>query len=323
MVAPILIGSMLSGVSIAHPHHEQAAVSETALMTWDYTRPQRIGFRTEVVLPELIWLASGFNKQARVREFNIGLVADCSPGDVAKKSIEVTCRLVDVGVQAMSLPQEQGLLEPIVGEIDARLTGVDVQLQMNRDGSLRNIGIDGLERINRRFGRINENLRLILTRAFAGLDMPLPKHTPEAGWLQRRSWLVSAPASAGTAGVTEIVHKVIGRDGDRVFIASAGRGLVSPRDGANKYDMRLESQVTLDTATGTIVERTWSMAGGPTPSSVVSQGFEGYPYLQRGRIAALGPEDEWDVGFTKEIPPRKDSGVSTLQQSFLGVGAGL
>ncbi len=319
MFAPILIGSLLSGTAPAHPHAEPAARAETALMTWDYTAPQRFGMKTDVVLPELIWLASGFNKQARVREFSLGFIADCTAGHVAKRRTELNCVLTDFGIQAMSLPQEEGLLEPILGEIDSRLTGATVQLQVNRDGSLRNIDLDGLTRLNRRFGRINENLRLVLTRAFAGLDLPLPDRSPEAGWIQSRSWIVSAPASQGTASVAQIAHKVIGEDGDRVFLASAGRGLISPREGENKYDLRFQSQATLDTKKGRMVERTWTMAGGPTPSSMVAQGFEGYPYLQRGQIVALGAEDEWDVVSTKEVRPT-NRGPSALQQSFLGLG---
>jgi len=319
VVASILLGSMLSGVSAAHPHHEPVTVSETGIMSWDYTQPVRLGMHTDVVLPELMWFASGYNKEARVREFSLWLVADCAAGRATRRRVEVSCELDDVGIQAMSLPQEVGLLEPILGEIDARLTGVTVQLQMRADGSLKNVDIDGLDRRNRRFGRINENLRLVLTRAFAGLDLPLPERNADTGWVQSRSWLLSAPAAVGTAGIAQLAHKVVAREGSRVFVASAGRGLVVPREGANKYDMRLESQATLDTESGTLVERTWRMAGGPTPSSSIAQGFEGYPYLQRGRIVALDAEDTWDVGATKEIPPT-NSGLSALQQSFLGAG---
>lgn len=319
MVAPILLGTMLANVSDAHPHPEPVQMTTSASMAWDYTKPQRLGLKTDVYLPEMIWFASGYNKQARVREFSLGLIADCKPQTVSRRVVEVACTLERVGLQAMSLPQEQGLVEPIVGEIDARLTGAIVQLQMRNDGALKNIDIDGLTRRNQRFGRINENLRLIVTRAFAGLDLPLPKSDPRQGWIQNRSWLLSAPALTGAAGVSEIVNKVISNEGHHVFVASAGRGIVSPRDGINTYTLRLEAEATIDSATGTLVERTWMMAGGPTPGSLIAQGFEGYPYLQRGHIVALGPEEEWDVGVTKELPPT-NSGMSTLQQQFLGAG---
>ncbi|MEN0065075.1 MAG: hypothetical protein AAGA48_23230 [Myxococcota bacterium] len=319
MVGPILLGSLFAGVSVAHPHHDEGAMAETALMTWDYAQPLRFGMQTDVVLPEMLWFASGYNKQARVREFSLGLVTECKLQTMTRKRSEIACVLTDVGIKAMSLPQEKGLLEPILGELDARLTGITVQLQIRSDGSLKNIDIDGLDRRNRRFGRINENMRLVLTRVFAGLDLPLPKQSAESGWLQHHSWLVSAPSVTGTAGVAEIVHKVIGRDGDRAFVASAGRGTVSPNDGVNIYRMRVESETTLDTATGQLVERNWTMAGHPTPSSLISQGFEGYPYLQRGRIVALDAEDEWDVGMTAEIPAT-NNGMSALQQQFMGPG---
>jgi len=319
VVVPILFGPMLSGVSAAHPHTEGATSDHHEALAWDYTKPQRLGLKTDVVLPEMLWFASGFNKQARVRDFSLGLVADCTPGHTTRRKVEISCVLTDVGIQAMSLPQEEGLLQPILGELDARLTGVTVQLQMGKDGALKNVDLDGLDRRNRRFGRINENMRLVLTRAFSGLDLPLGKGSPRSGWLQHRSWIISAPATSGTAGVAALVHKVVGREGDHVFLATAGRGVVAPREGLNKYDMRLESQATIDTSTGTLKERSWTMAGGPTPSSLISQGFEGYPYLQRGHIVALDAEDEWDVGQTKEIPPTND-GMSTLQQSFMGAG---
>ncbi len=305
MLLPMLAGSV------------QAAQLEEGIQ-WDWSQPHRYFIQTQVQLPEMIWLAARVNKQARVDLFDLRLVTQCSPGEpLSRNKWEVICTIEDIALSAEALPQEEGLVQPIVEELDERMTGAKVQLQIRGDGRMVNIDLEDVERVNRRFGGINENLRLILTRGFAGLDLPLPEG-PERGWYQHSSWIMRAPAADGSVGSSEIVHRVIGESGDIVTIGTSGRAVILPGDGRNKYDTRMGGEATFDRRTGQMLERSWSMAGGPTASSLIAQGTEGYPYLQQGHIVALSEDQSWDVGESLEIKA-KGPGQSAIQQSFLGM----
>ncbi len=308
MLLPMLAGSV------------QAAQLDEAIR-WDWEQPHRYFIQTHVQLPEMIWLAARMNKQARIDLFDLRLVTECAPGrPLNKNKWEVVCEIEDVALSAEALPQEEGLVQPIVEELDERLTGAKVQLQVRPDGRMVNIDLEDIDRVNRRFGRINENLRLILTRGFAGLDLPLPESN-ERGWYQHSSWLMRAPAADGSAGSSEIVHKLIGASGNAVTIASSGRAMIVPGEGENKYDTRMGGEATFDRRSGQLLERSWTMAGGPTASSRIAQGTEGYPYLQQGYIVALLEDQAWDVGESLEIKA-EGANPSAIQQNFLGTDLG-
>lgn len=304
MLLPMLAGSV------------QAAQLEEGIQ-WDWSQPHRYFIQTQVQLPEMIWLAARMNKQARIDLFDLRLVTQCAPGEpLNRNKWEVNCRIEDIALSAEALPQEEGLVQPIVEELDERMTGAVVQLQIRGDGRMVNIDLEEVERVNRRFGRINENMRLILTRGFAGLDLPLPSGH-EQGWYQHSSWIMRAPSSEGSAGSSEIVHRLIGESDNVVTIGTSGRAMIVPGEGHNKYDTRMGGEATFDRWTGRMLERSWTMAGGPTASSMIAQGTEGYPYLQQGHVVALSEGQSWDVGESLEIKAQGPS-QSAIQQSFLG-----
>jgi hypothetical protein len=221
-----------------------------------------------------------------------------------------------VGLKASGLPQEKGLLQPILEELDERLTGADVQLVVRDDGRLANIDLEGLDRRYQRVGRMNENLRLVVTRAFAGLDLPLPRIRQDGElhpqWVQSDSWLLRAPVATGNLGTAQVVHTTSDADARVLEITTVGRGMMVPGGGGNRYDVVVDGEAAFDTTEGRLLDRTWSMIGVPTPSSAIAEGTAGYPYLQVGRIAHLPNDQQVDVGVTEELGPI--DGPSALQQ---------
>lgn len=283
-----------------------------APLAWDWSRSHRYYIETHVALPTWVWLGTPFNRQARTTGFELRLVTTCGDAEVERSKVaEVNCPIEDVSLSARGLPQEEGLLQPILEELDAALTGSVVQLQIHADGRLVNVDLeDALDRRNRRSGRINETLRLVVSRAFAGLDLVVPEGDEDT-WVQYRSWLMRAPSSAGSSGGLELVNRKIDQTGAYVLVQSAGRGLIVPNSEIDRYDARMTSETWFDVATGRMTDRTWTVIAGPTASSFIAQGAAGYPYTQRGRLVALTEGQKWDVGESRELPAGE--GPSAIQ----------
>jgi hypothetical protein len=295
---------------------------------WTTTQPQRYAMQAEDGLPLLMWMDTGFNRQARMVSFDLRLVTTCvaSPGPAPCEScgrgpnpnVEVLCTLDDVAFSASGMTQEEGMLQPIVEAVDERLTGAVVQLQMRRDGRLANIDLEGLDRRNQTVGSFNENLREIVTRAFGGLDQGPPPESDKT-WVQYESWLLRLPLAEGSTGGSEIVHRIVGESDSTYTIESGGRSLIVTADSLNKYDSRIYGTSVIDRSTSKILEREWTVVGAPTASSLIAQGTAGYAYLQEGWVRAIGRGDVWEVGDSLEMPP--GSAPTTLQQSHtLGTG---
>ena len=310
-----IIPTML--VSLGSPALAAELPSEE--VRWDWSEPQRYYLETEVRLPYLMWLAKRFNEQARVNAFQLRLVAHCEPSAELKRRQEVLCTIDDIGIKASGVRQEQGLLQPILEELDERLTGAVVQLELRDDGRLSNIDLEELDRRNRRVGRINENLRLILTRAFAGLDLPMPRNPEDPQWVQHDSWLLKAPAAQGSVGSAQLVHQWGDEQAGLHRIVTGGRAIIVPALSGNQYDARMTSEAWFDTADGRLTDRTWTMVATPTPSSALTEGLAGYPYLQVGRVMALPEGQDHPVGTTEELPPLDDDPTAIQQWQVLGL----
>jgi hypothetical protein len=234
-------------------------------------------------------------------------------------ALEVLCVLDDLAFSATGMVQEQGKLQPIVTEIDEQLTGAVVQLQVRDDGRLVNIDLEGPERRNQTVGAFIENLRLILARAFAGLDLGTPDG--EQTWVQYDSWLLRLPVAEGSIGSSEIVHRITGESAETVAVESGGRALVVPANSPNQYDTRFYGMAILDPASGHLVERSWTMVGIPTASSSISFGTAGYPYMQDGWIKALGGGETWRVGESVELQDGWHVQTAIQQDQSLGARA--
>lgn len=287
-----------------------------APIAWDWSRPHRFYLESQVRLPLFMWFATPFNRQARAAAFEIRMVTACGPGEaLARDAWEVLCDLEEVGLLASGFSQEEGLLEPIVEELDEILSDATVQLVIREDGRLVNVDLEDVSRRNNRVGAINENLRLVVSRAFAGLDLLLPETRDAGPWPQYGAWLMRAPSSNGSAGMSELVHDVVVSDAGGLTIASGGRGLIVPGSGGNQYEARMAGVAVFDPRAGRLLDRTWTVVGAPTASSSIALGTAGYAYVQMGRIVTLGEDQTWDVGDSRELPPGK-AAQSAIQQSM-------
>lgn len=325
---PLLLTLSLSGVDAraaqadeppVAPRADAEAYATTAThaLRWKWGEPQRFYVETEVHLPVPMWFTAVRNKEARVVAYLVRAVLDCDDArPELKHSWEVVCDVEDVALSAVGLRPGVEPLQLVLDELDERLSGAAMQLQVHEDGRVLNIDIEGLDRPRRRVGLMNERLRLVMSRAIAGLDLQVPVTPVGVGsqWPQYRTWFMTAPSDRGTAGAAEVLHHVddVFPDG-RLLITTVGRGVIVPAGGNDKYDTELVSWSVFDPATGFLTERAWGAAGVATPSSPVSYALAELPYDQRGRIRRLAPGEQVDVGESLVI----DLGVrrpTTLQR---------
>jgi hypothetical protein len=301
-----------------------AHAAEAAPEQGPWSEPHRYFVQSTVQLPLFMWFATPFNRQARATAFDLRMVLACGAATPnTRRTSEVLCEIEELALSASGMEQEQGLLQPILTELDENLTGTDLQLQV-RGSEITNIDLEAY-RMNTRVGRLNENMRLVFSRAVAGLDFAQPPADGPDGpidqWPEYGSMLPWMPAANGTSGMSEIVYSVTDRTPQRLSLAFGGVGMVQPGDGQNRYDTRVSGELVIETSTGRPIDRTWTVVASPTPSSLITQGYAGYPYLQQGRLVALRDGETWDVGESLEVPA-SEFGQTAIQQMFqLGSGS--
>ncbi len=277
---------------------------------------------SDVVLPQHLWFEADFNKQARVRTFQVRMVLDCSGVTPRAKATRLDCHIEDAALGGVTFTRERGKLQPVLEELDDKLTGATLQVVLTERGHVRAIRLKNAfvhDQRNRRINRMNEILRLVTARALAGFDLVMPREGNRSGdsWVQHTDLIFGAPSLSGVRGSVDEVHHAEWLDDGRVAIRTEGRGTSVPGPMStveNIYLGNVEADAVFDTQRGLLVERAWSMAVSPTPSSPLAQGWQGIPYAQRGRIELLDAGEAVDVGETREWTPSTELPPTTLQR---------
>lgn len=286
-----------------------------------FTEPGRWVVRSEVDLPAVMWVGAERNTEARLLQWDLEFVLACAPAE-GGRAVEVLCAVEDAAIAGGALPADAGKLAGILEEIDRDLSGATIELRVGPHGHLRGVGMRGLDVTARRSTAMNENLRLMVSRAVAGFDLPVGDGVGDA-WSQRAGWITQLPAAAGTVAGGRVVHERR-EDG---MIGTTGRVLLEPH---GKYDApptvcqggvcpamaelaQLDAVVALQgwfetelravarLEEGALVERTWEAVAHPTPSSRMATGSAGYPYRQSGSLRRLGADEAVQLGETREI----------------------
>lgn len=351
MVLGILFGWMLSSSAFGAEGATSAfaASPQVSGLDWRWSgEPRRYRIETEVLVPSFMWFIADNNLQARVSAWQVGLVLNCpSAVPSGKKAWQVECQIEDAALRAAALPGDQAtasrpsILNPVLDELDRKLTGATIQIGLKKDGRVTMVDIEGLERANRRIGQMNEILRQVVSRAIAGFDLELPEGgVAPASWTQRSSQLMVAPNQVGTFGGTETVHRVFqvidattdpGLPAGQIsaVLQSTGRGTIAPMSGAsdapqNLYSCKLESVAVFDATAGLLTERVWAVEGEPTASSAITEGGAGIPYYQHGQLNWIRPgEPAPGLGKTEEIAsPGQASDVLRPWRAVGTLGAG-
>lgn len=168
------------------------------------------------------------NLDARAATHELVVEMSCS-GQPAGKGWRVDCKLDEVLMGGVAYASDQAELEKIQAEYVEMLKGATVQLQIAKDGRISGLDLEGAERVDERMAIILEHQRLLLRRAFAPLDLGLPKKGErDSEWKQKGVPLLFELMSAyGTAGGSKLVHTLEGSEGGVSTITSFGRANVA------------------------------------------------------------------------------------------------
>ncbi len=207
------------------------------------------------------------------------------------------------------LTPEQRLvkIEELLEEIDTKLSGKSMQLQVRDDGRVTNIDLEGLTTDNQRERLMAETLRMVMSRVIVGFDMRLNKwmELKEGVWTEYTSALMSMPmATRTTQGTSVLLHRLSRMNGN-LIVESVGKGVISLSiDNADNTTTDLSWQTNLngvsvyDSHDGYMTERVWALSGKPTASA---WGFT--DYWHAGRIVQLKPEQKPSCGETQLVTP--------------------
>lgn len=299
---------------------EEIVVWGDLFARWDDTRWM---IQTEVAMPYWVWLAKDENLSFKSDAFQIRTILACSKEwKLGRHRYEVDCQLEDFGIQS-AVDEAKNLKEAdveraqkVLDEIDAKLTGAKLQLQVVDDGRVVGVDLEGVPKNNRRQSVIHETLRQVMSRVILGFDMKLRKFNQlhEGKWVEYNPALMSMPppmvepsgggvpkqvggASQGSSMMVHYLNKYKGH----VLVQSIGRGLIV-WDSVN-YNTDYIGVSIYDPDGGYMTERVWALDGMSTASSFFSTGN----YWHAGRIQILGEDDRPDVGPTQVISTRGSS----------------
>jgi hypothetical protein len=320
-------GLILASLAFGAPALAGLLPGPSAGMAWKWTGERRYYVENELITPIVQMFYSERNYDIRVIGWQTRLVLRCASTHASGSRFDVDCVIDDVSLSAAAIGQDAALkvrgddtktqLGVIVEEMDAKLTGATVQLQMKKNGRIIDVDLEGVTKSLLRTSVIQETLRQILGRAVAGFDVALPPHgnASSGQWAQRGSMLLAMPTQRGNSGGSETIHRVRAVDGDRVAFETQGKGVLSPdANDANLFDTRLAGSTVFDVADGSIVQRDWTVLGKATAGSALADGFaKSPPYGQRGWLQRLAPGET-----APAIPPSREVtapgySLSTLQ----------
>jgi hypothetical protein len=225
--ALMLLGSALAqeNVTPRAPIDPNAAVEEIVVIgdpfaRWDGTRWY---VATELITPLGLQLQMDENFGFWTHAFQLRAVFACEKDwKLGKHKYEVLCTIEDIGIQAHSRPRtktkrQRDRVQLVLNELDAKLTGTDLQLQVKDDGSVTNIDLEGLTRANRREGQIAETLRQLVSRMALGFHMRIPDGAAKAGrWAEYNSALMSMPSIQASNANSTVMHYVNPYQGHRL-----------------------------------------------------------------------------------------------------------
>ncbi len=320
-----LLSSLVMSLLVGAP-----AAASGLEWNWDDGVKRQYLIRSQVLLPQFMQFNKELNRDARVTEFLVSLVTTCEATTaLGKTKYELRCDVDDFSITGSPAPSDAGKLLKIFNEMDQKLVdGGWVQIVFAKDGRIIDYDLEGVDKRNSRNRHIQENMRLVLGRLFAAMDLQLPPGGKEIAqpWEQKSSPLaMHFPSEYGTFGSAQVTHQITKREAG-VVIATSGRGALGPAEfisvrtgGAdrikNQYDLEYQGITVFDDVTGTMTEHEYMVDGMPTPSSMAAEGGEGVSYVQMTRLELLaegGPVPK--LGDNEEVPPTRTTASAALQK---------
>lgn len=212
---------------------------------WDPGQDVRYHAETHVEVPSGVTFLNTQTYMARARTIDVVLDLDCK-GEARRSGWEVLCDVSNPRIAGQAFPGEQEALDRATQENAEILDKAQIKLEVDEDGRLDTVSLDGLAQGDERMNYIRELLRQLVRRAVAPLDLQMPKNGDDQGkgWKQAGTPLAAellcsaapswggasrsqAPASGGVSGGLALKNTVAARVGSAVAIDTEGEGNVS------------------------------------------------------------------------------------------------
>lgn len=210
-----MFGLALLSFAVAAPEDdisEEIIIYGDDFARWDDTRWL---VQSELILPLGARFASDRNRAFTSYAFQIRTVIGCSKdAKLSKRKWEVSCEIEDIGILATSQrhwrrDKDRQMVQEILDQIDAKITGARVQMQVDLHGGLNNFDIEGIDASNDREREIQETLRQIVSRVMVGFHLRIPDHAQRGGqFVEYRSELMDLPSLTSSRGTSTLVHLV-------------------------------------------------------------------------------------------------------------------
>ena len=296
----MVIGLLLSTLAHGAPIDAQWDLAEGAEHRWVVA--------TAIDFPGHIFVRANRNRDVRARHLGLQAVVDCVVGEEHRGASDVACTVEAASWTGMTFTTEAGRLQPVLEELEAKLTGATVDLRLTADGHLRGVEIDltpvdGF--INRRTRSTDQFLRMVVVRALAPLDLRIPEGgfpTTET-WVDSSSLTVPMPVTWGSSASGHLVHRAIPHDDARVVVQTVGEATLVPggflEPGTLVLDATLEGFTVFDHDSGRVSEAVFTTTAEPTATS----GPLARPYRVQNQVRALGPDEAITLPPTRELEP--------------------
>ncbi len=197
-------------------------------LTWRWADHEVVSLRIQTYMefrPGELRVYAGKNLDARVESLALGIETDCRSTTVTRRSQELECRVRKAQMGIGAVPQDQHNAESIAREYAGLLSVSRVQLELTREGRIKTVDLEGIPKDTEREGARHEVLRMLMARAFGGLELELPKDGDNRGepWTQGGLPLIMRlPVTSGTVGKAKVRHRLESHVDGVVTIQTSG-----------------------------------------------------------------------------------------------------
>jgi hypothetical protein len=274
-----------------------APPADAGPLTWRWSPAQPVTWHAETVTitPWGIWYIAKENLEARAVQTNLVVDMTCAPTEVLPSKWPMRCTLDQVDLSGTAVAGEEAKLDAIFDEYERAFTGSSVDFTFTSTGRIRSLDLDAFTKTTTRSRDVEEVMRLTLIRAFALLEMELPKTGDDGGkpWSQGGSPLLMAlRSSQGTAGGISLKHRIVTREGEIAVFETEGRATVTPgatveAGGALLTSLLVAGQGRFDTSLGLLEYREYLAQAELTAGS--AQALPGVQFKEIGTLERRAP----------------------------------
>jgi hypothetical protein len=230
--------------------------------SWPEGESRRYYLESHGIVPNILPLYAPRNHITRFSRYEVAVVALCTASNKKLgRQQDVRCDLEDFALRITPMQQDQHQAEPTLTQLEAIREGLWAQMTFKDGGTLISFDIEGLPDVTERDRRVQQDLRLILQRAFVGFQVAMP---PTAEWSEpwvEKSALFTQPIGRRDA-VSRLEHTPE-VNADKGVVKISTDGVVTMRSSGGGANMHPSLKggaggVTIwDTQTHSMVGRQW------------------------------------------------------------------